>query len=170
MEVCEPRFGNSVKVFGSFQNCKCPTRWNSPTFIRWNSPAFIRCSRMDTNPKRIADGACIKRTCSTGAKIIVANQVAVADVIFAGAVGQWLMGIWWQGDRRTIEFDPPNLIKRNYTSINLLKQPVITLFLQTCRVGFDSNAARGLSSPPNIQLSFFLSQQYWGLTPILTDI
>ncbi|MFZ0928224.1 MAG: hypothetical protein WAN11_06470 [Syntrophobacteraceae bacterium] len=43
---------------------------------------------MDTNPGRIGRGACIKYTCPAGAKIIVANQVAVADVIFAGAVGQ----------------------------------------------------------------------------------
>ncbi|SPJ16394.1 hypothetical protein SBDP2_890007 [Syntrophobacter sp. SbD2] len=34
------------------------------------------------------DRACTKCTCAAGAKIIVANQVAVADVIFAGAVGQ----------------------------------------------------------------------------------
>jgi hypothetical protein len=33
------------------------------------------------------------------------------------------------GKIEDIEFDPPNLIKRQYTSISLLKQPFMTRFL-----------------------------------------
>ena len=111
----KPRFGNSVKVFNLFQNCKC----------------LIGRFRMDANPGRTSRQG-LNQVHLCGRRQNHRRQPGCCRRCnLCRGSGSVTDGDLMAGKIEDIEFDPPNLVEMYYTSISLLKQPPMTRFRST---------------------------------------